>query len=88
MADATYDTLAAVQRLGAAGFERKQAEAIAETLRDGRAWAATKADLESLATRADLYRALWIQLNVIVAASIGLSLFALLALDLFARFAP
>ena len=85
MADATYDTLAAARKLEAAGIERRHAEAIAETVRDGRARAATKAHLEPLATRADLHRALWMQLNVILAASIGFALFALLALNLFAR---
>ena len=90
MADATYDTLAAAQRLGAAGIEREHAEAIAETVRDGRAGLATKTDLDKLATRieATLYRALWIQTGTIIAAIVGLAVVAALALDLFARFAP
>ena len=65
-----FDTLAIMLELEAAGVERKQAEAQVEALRASRAGLATKADLESgLANlRADLYRALWIQSGVIIAA--------------------
>jgi len=49
MAASTFDTLAAARALEAAGVDRKQAEARAEQLR-----AAAGADLESLATKADL----------------------------------
>ena len=47
----TFDTLAATQKLEAAGMERAQAEAIAATLRD-----AASADLDRIATKADLYQ--------------------------------
>ncbi len=50
MADAapTFDTLAIVQQLEAAGVDRKQAEAHAEALRDSQARPATKADIARL----------------------------------------
>ena len=63
--DSGFDTLAYAQRLKAAGVEDKQAEAHAAAARDSQAGLATKADLERLATKADLYRALWIQTGVI-----------------------
>jgi len=49
MATSTFDTLAATRALEAAGVDRKQAEAHAEQLR-----VAAGADLEQLATKADL----------------------------------
>ena len=67
MSTATFDTLTTARALEAAGVERRQAEAHAEALRRAvsadRDELATKADLAELraATRADLYRALWIQ---------------------------
>lgn len=63
--DSGFDTLAYAQRLKAAGVEDKQAEAHAAAARDSQAGLATKADLEYLATKADLYRALWIQTGAI-----------------------
>ena len=66
-----FDALTAAHDLEAAGFERRQAEALAAQLR-------TAADHDELATKADLdaklsglearmYRALWIQGGAIVA---------------------
>ena len=49
MPSSTFDTLAAARALEAAGVQRSQAEAHAEQLR-----AAAGADLEQLATKADL----------------------------------
>ena len=46
-----FDTLAATRELVAAGLARQQAEAIAATVRAGRAGLATKADLDSLEAR-------------------------------------
>ena len=73
MSTATFDTLSAARKLEAAGVERRQAEAIAEGMRE-----AVSADRDALATKADLdaklaglearmYRALWIQGGAIVA---------------------
>ena len=66
------DLLTAARDLEAAGFERRQAEALATAMRDavgaGREEFATKADLTTAVAvfRADLYRALWIQGGAIV----------------------
>ena len=49
MTASTFDTLAATRALEAAGVDRRQAEAHAEQLR-----AAAGADLDQLATKADL----------------------------------
>ena len=49
MSTAAFDTLTAARDLEAAGIERRQAEAIAGTVRT-----ATAADREALATKADL----------------------------------
>ena len=49
MTAATFDTLTAARDLEAAGIERRQAEAIAGTVRQ-----AATADREALATKADL----------------------------------
>lgn len=84
MSTAAFDTLTAVQNLEAAGFERRQAEAIATAINHGDERAATKADLDALesrmhadlaALRADLYRALWIQGGAIVAILTALRFF-------------
>ena len=66
MTATTFDTLTAARNLEAAGIERRQAEAIAEGMREAadaaagadRADLATKADLEALRmeTKADLHR--------------------------------
>ena len=70
--DADFDTLAHARTLREAGVEDKQAEAHAEAARALRAGLATKADLDAFATKADLYRALWMQTGVIVAAMTAL----------------
>ena len=75
MTAAAFDTLTTARKLEAAGIERRQAESIAEGMRR----AIREADLAELraATRADLYRALWIQgaafvlIVLIVAAGTG-----------------
>ena len=75
MTATAFNPLATAHELEAAGIERRQAEAIAEGMRR----AVRKADLAELraATRADLYRALWIQgaaftlIVLIVAAGTG-----------------
>ena len=64
MTATTFNPLAAARDLEAAGIERRQAEAIAEGMREAadaaasadRAELATKADLAHFATKADLYR--------------------------------
>ncbi len=65
----TFNPLAATRALEAAGIERRQAEAIAEGMRE-----AATADRDELATKTDhaalearMYRALWIQGGTIVA---------------------
>lgn len=73
MTGSTFDSLTAARDLEAAGFERRQAEALANAMRDvagaDRDEFATKADLTTAVAvlRADLYRALWIQGGAIVA---------------------
>ena len=79
----TFDTLAAARDLEAAGVERHQAEAIADTVRQAinadRDALATQADLAGLESRIDaklealegrIYRALWIQ-GIGIVAIIG-----------------
>ena len=68
MSAITFDTHAAVKRLLEAGVEERQAEAFVATFSDVLGERVTKADLEPLATKADLfavkadlYRALWMQ---------------------------
>ena len=68
-----FDTLTTARDLEAAGLERRQAEAVASAIGNAGGHVATKADLEHLATRADLYRALWIQAGAIVAAIAALA---------------
>ena len=66
MTATTFNPLAAARDLEAAGIERRQAEAIAEGMREAadagagadRAEFATKADLAGFATKADLHRAI------------------------------
>ena len=73
MTGSTFDSLTAAHDLEAAGFERRQDEALAKAMRDvagaDRDEFATKADLTTAVAvlRADLYRALWIQGGAIVA---------------------
>ena len=50
MAATPFDTLTAAQDLEAAGIERKHAEAIAKVVNHGDKRAATKADLDTVAT--------------------------------------
>ena len=64
MTATTFNPLATARELEAAGIERRQAEAIAEGMREAadaaagadRADLATKADLADFATKADLHR--------------------------------
>ena len=77
MTTTTFNPLAATRALEAAGIERRQAEAIAEGMRE-----AATADRDELATKADLaalearmYRALWIQGGAIVAILTALRFF-------------
>ena len=51
---AAIDTLSTAHNLEAAGFERVQAEAVASAIGRAGDHAATKADLEPLATKAEL----------------------------------
>ena len=66
MAPTTFDTLQAARDLEASGMDRRQAEATAEVV--GR-----KAELEHLAAKADLYRALWIQGAGLIGVQIALA---------------
>ena len=69
MSVATFDTLAAMRRLEAAGVDTAQAEAIIDTMRESAGELATKGDIAASEQRmtATLYRALWIQGAGIVA---------------------
>ena len=51
MSAAAFDTLSAAHDLEAAGFERRQAEAIAKVVNHGDERAATKDDVDNLETR-------------------------------------
>ena len=63
----TFDTLAATRALEAAGMERAIADATAEQLRAG-----AGAVLDQFATKADLYRASWLQGAAIVGLVVAL----------------
>ena len=63
MNPATFDTHAAVRKLEDAGMSTDQAEAIVSTVND-----AVRADLDRLATKADLYRGLLIHGGSVVGA--------------------
>lgn len=69
MTTLSFDTLKLARRLESAGFSSKQAgdtaEALAESLRET-ADLVTKDDITHLATKAELYRALWLQAAGIV----------------------
>ena len=73
MAAGTFNPLETAHDLEAAGFERRQAEAIARAIDHGDDRAATKGDLDILATTLEarmttmLYRALWIQGGAVIA---------------------
>ena len=72
----TVDTLTMTRQLVAAGFDRQRAEAVADALQAANRDLVTKDDLDRavapLATRASLYRALWLQTGAIVAAVAGI----------------
>ena len=71
MSASTFDTLKAARELEAAGMDRTQAEAVAKTMRD-----AAGADLDRVATKADLYQ---VALAIVIAnAAITFSLLKLL----------
>ena len=75
----TFDTYAAAKHLRDAGFDERQAEAAVSMVRDAvgadREALATKADLAELraATRADLYRALWIQAAALIGTQLAIA---------------
>ena len=76
---AAFDTLTTARKLEATGVERRRTEAHAEALREAvsadRDALATKADLAELraATRADLYRALWIQAAALIGTQLAIA---------------
>lgn len=85
MTGAIFDALASARTLRDAGFDNRQAEAVAGVVRHGRAGLSTREDLDKLearmdariaALRADIYRALWIQGAGIVATIAGLAVIA------------
>lgn len=80
MAAGAFNPLETAHDLEAAGFDRRQAEAIAKAIDHGDDRAATKGDLDTVATALDarmttlearmtamLYRALWIQGGAVIA---------------------
>ena len=75
----TFDTYTAAKHLRDAGFDERQAEAAVSMVRDAvgavREALATKADLAELraATRADLYRALWIQAAALIGTQLAIA---------------
>ena len=75
----TFDTYAAAKHLRDAGFDERQAEAAVSMVRDAvgavREALATKTDLAELraATRADLYRALWIQAAALIGTQLAIA---------------
>ena len=81
MSDPHFDTLRTTRNLEAAGIEPAHAEAITVALRDAiTGGVATKADIARLedkmgnyVTKADLYRALWIQSGAMIAAMTALA---------------
>ncbi len=79
MVEPAFDTLAVMRGLESAGVERRQAEAHAEAIaaaaRVARSDLATKADLETriAALEARIYRALWMQAGLVVAAVVALT---------------
>lgn len=68
----TFDTHAVVKRLQEAGVEERQAEAIVHAISDAVGDHVTKVDLEPLATKADLYRALWLQAAGIIGLTVAI----------------
>ena len=63
-----FDTHAAVTALRNAGIEEQQAEAIVNTVRD-----AAGPDRGELATRGELYRALWVQGVALIATQVAVA---------------
>ena len=76
MAASTFDTFSAARALESAGVERSQAEAIAGAIS---AQAMTRADLEPLATKAELRILQWV---VGIQSAITLATFAIVAAKL------
>lgn len=72
----TVDPLTTTRQPAAAGFDRQSAEAVADALQAANRDLVTKDDLDRavapLATRASLYRALWLQTGAIVATAAGI----------------
>ena len=69
MGTVAFDTHKVVKDLKRTGFNDEQAEAVVSAVGEAVGeTVATKADLEALATKADLYRVLWIQTGAILAA--------------------
>ena len=71
-----FDTLSYARRLRDAGVDDARAEAHAEAARDHVVKVvATKADIarleDKMATKADLYRALWVQTGIIAGIILG-----------------
>ena len=91
MTGTTFDTLAAAKALREAGFENRQAEAVAGVMRHAtRLRGCRLADRDTLATKADLaalearlYRALQMQGAGIVAVMAALIAALVAALELF-----
>ena len=73
---ATFDTFSAARALESAGVERDQAEAIASAIGTQ---AVTRADLEPLATKAELRTLQWV---VGIQSAITLATFAIVAAKL------
>ena len=72
----TVDPLTMTRQPVAAGFDRQRAEAVADALQAANRDLVTKDDLDRavapLATRASLYRALWLQTGAILATAAGI----------------
>ena len=75
MTATTFNPLATARELEAAGIERRQAEAIAEGMREAAdaAASAERGDLAHFATKADLYRALWIQAAALIGTQLAIA---------------
>ena len=71
MSASTFDTLSAAREFESTGLDRRQAEAIAKTVRDGQGDLATKADMAAL--KSDVSALKWI---AGIQGAIGLATFA------------
>ena len=80
----TFDTLAAARDLEAAGFERRQAEALAKTVHDGQGDLATKADIAIMRAGIDRLdsRLSTLQWVVGIQSAITLAIFGIVAAKL------